>query len=289
MPLVCGSAQVTLSYKYMHMTTRLALSLVAALGLASCQKESTPPAPSVDFSFVGGSTTGEFTVPTYSDVHVLSQAPTAVAYRWDLGNDSVRTAQSPSFYYTRPGTYTVTLTVQGADRQTATVSKRVRVLERVAKQIVIQNLNDEANSPQHNLVNGTYWVVVRLGENRTQYTQPTSGSPSFEAPILYQSPKVALTSASLPYAFTLPTPLVINYPALRSYTLPTVANRFGYAGVGYGLELYGQDANGTYLLTSSYIPYYRSQSGGISDNGTDFQKNVLQTGYGGVYLKGNFE
>jgi hypothetical protein len=164
------------------------------------------------------------------------------------------------------------------------------VLERVAKQVVIQNLNDEVNSPQHNLVNGTYWVVVRLGENNTQYPQPASRNPSFEAPILYQSPKVTLTQASLPYAFQLPTPLIINYPALRSYTLPTVQNSLGYTGVGYGLEVYEQDANGTvYLLTSSYLPYYRSQSGGITDYGTDFKQNILRVGYGGVYLKGDFE
>jgi len=160
----------------------------------------------------------------------------------------------------------------------------------VAKQVVIQNLNDEANSPQHNLVNGTYWVVVRLGENNAQYPRPASGAPSFEAPILYQSPKVALTPASLPYTFTLPTSLVINYPALRSSTLPAVRNSLGYMGVGYGLEIYEQDANGTvYLLTSSYIPYYRSSSGNISEYGADLQQNIMRVGYGGIYLKGNFE
>ena len=270
--------------------TYLALGLLG-LATAACQKDpaSSYPAPTAEFAF-NGSSANDLTVATYDNVQLVDHSTRAVSYRYTLGNDSVRTTAAPSFYYTKPGLYTVTLTVQGAGGQAATASKRVRVLERVAKQVVIQNLNDEVNSPQHNLVNGTYWVVVRLGENRVRYPQPANGNPSFEAPILYQSPKVTLTHASLPYAFTLPTPLVINYPALTSNTLQNNPNSVGYAGVGYGLEVYEQDANGTvYLLTTSYLPYYRAQSGGITGRGTDFQGNILQVGYGGIYLRGDFE
>lgn len=270
-------------------TSYLALGLLA---LAACQKDpspSSPAAPTADFAFAGSSA-DELTVPTYTDVQLIDRSKHASTYRYTFGNDSASTSAAPRIYYTKPGTYTITLTVQDDHKQTATATRHVRVLERVAKQVVIQNLNDEANSPQHNLVNGTYWAVVRLGENNVQYPQPANGNLSFEAPILYQSPKVTLTQASLPYTFTLPTPLVINYPALRSITLPTVRNSLGYKGVGYGLEIYEQDANGTvYLLTSSYVPYYRSQSGGITDYGTDFQQNIMRTGYGGIYLKGDFE
>lgn len=267
--------------------------VLLGLAVAACQKDPSPSdlAPTADFAFVRSSATAnEATVATYDNVYLVDHSTRAVSYRYSLGNDSVRTTAAPSFYYTKPGLYTVTLTVQGAGGQTATASKRVRVLERVAKEVVIQNLNDEVNSPQHNLVNGTYWAVVRLGDNRTSYPQPASGNPSFEAPILYQSPKVRLTQAMLPYAFDLPTPLVLHFPALRANTLPNSPNSYGYAGVGYGLEVYEQDANGTvYLLTSSYLPFYRSQSGGISELNTDFQQNVLQVGYGGIYFRGDFE
>jgi hypothetical protein len=269
-------------------TSYLALSLLA---LAACQKAPSPssPAPTADFAFAGSSA-DELTVPTYTDVQLVDRSARASSYHYALGNDSVRTTAAPRFYYAKPGTYTITLTVQDANKQTATATRRVRVLERVAKQVVIQNLNDEANSPQHNLTNGTYWVVVRLGASNVQYPRPANGNPSFEAPILYQSPKVTLTQANLPYAFALPTPLIINYPALRAYTLPTVRNSLGYMGVGYGLEIYEQDANGTvYLLTSSYVPYYRAPSGGITEYGTDFQQNIMRVGYGGIYLKGDFE
>jgi hypothetical protein len=261
------------------------------LAAAACQKDPSPsdPAPTADFAFARSSANEE-TVATYDNVYLVDHSTRAVSYRYTLGNDSVRTTASPSFYYAKPGLYTVTLTVRGTGNQTATASKRVRVLERVAKQVVIQNLNDEVNSPQHNLVNATYWTVVRLGENRVHYPQPATGDPSFEAPILYQSPKVRLTQAMLPYAFALPTPLVLNYPALRANTLQNNPNSYGYAGVGYGFEVYEQDANGTvYLLTSSYLPFYRSQSGSITEMNTDFQRNILQVGYGGIYFSGDFE
>ena len=268
---------------------------LALLGLAAaaCQKDPSPsdPAPTADFTFARSSANAnEMTVATYDNVYLVDHSTRAVSYRYTLGNDSVRTTAAPRFYYAKPGVYTVTLTVRGASGQTATASKRVRVLERVAKQVVIQNLNDEVNSPQHNLVNGTYWAVVRLGENRTTYPQPANGNHSFETPILYQSPKVQLTPAMLPYAFTLPTPLVLNFPALRANTLQISPNSYGYTGVGYGFELYEQDANGTvYLLNSSYQPFYRSPSGGITEMGSDFERYILRVGYGGVYLSGNFE
>lgn len=268
----------------------LALSLLG-LATAACQKDPAPsyPVPLAEFTF-NGSNANDLTVATYDNVQLTDHSTQALSYRYTLGNDSVRTSASPSFYYTKPGLYTVTLTVKGAGNQTATATRRVRVLERVAKQVVIQNLNDEANSPQHNLVNGTYWAVVRLGENRAHYPQPANGDRSFEAPILYQSPKVMLTQAMLPYAFALPTPLVLNFPALRANTLQNNPNSYGYAGVGYGFEVYEQDANGTvYLLTSSYLPFYRSNSGGINEQGTDFERNILRVGYGGIYLSGDFE
>lgn len=264
-----------------------------ALTAAACQKDpaASEPAPTADFAFAYSSAGAtELRVATYDPVVLVDHSTRAVAYRYTLGNDSVRTTAAPSFYYAKPGVYTVTLTVRGAGGQTATASKRVRVLERVAKQVVIQNLNDEVNSPQHNLVNGTYWAVVRLGENRTAYPQPANGNHSFETPILYQSPKVRLTQAMLPYSFALPTPLVLNFPALRANTVQISPNSYGYTGVGYGFELYEQDDNGTvYLLNSSYQPFYRSPSGGITEMGSDFERNILRVGYGGVYLSGNFE
>jgi PKD repeat protein len=263
------------------------LSLVLA-GLAGCQQAPSPsqPGPVAKFAFVG-TTADELTVATYDKVYLTDQSVNAVQYRWEYGNDSVRTTSSPSFYYAKPGTYTLTLTVQNASKQTATVSKKVRVLERVVKQVAIVDLSDRVGSPQHQLINPTYWAVIRVGENGVKYPTQSIANPSFNAPIVYESPKVSgLTLASLPYTFTLPSKLVVDYPALSYYPFGT---KLGYSGVGYGLELYGQDATGTYLLSTSYTPYYQAQAGSIVGVGTDIQKNVFTAVYGNIRLVGDFE
>lgn len=166
--------------------------VLLGLAVAACQKDPSPSdlAPTADFAFVRSSATAnEATVATYDNVYLVDHSTRAVSYRYSLGNDSVRTTAAPSFYYTKPGLYTVTLTVQGAGGQTATASKRVRVLERVAKEVVIQNLNDEVNSPQHNLVNGTYWAVVRLGTTAPPTRSRRVATPASRRPFSTKAPK----------------------------------------------------------------------------------------------------
>lgn len=270
------------------MNLRLTFLGLALAGLAGCQQAPSPsqPGPVAKFAFAG-TTADELTVATYDNVYLTDQSVNAVNYRWEYGNDSVRTTSNPSFYYTKPGTYTLTLTVQNASKQTATISKKVRVLERVIKQVVVVDLADRVGSPQHQLVNPTYWAVIRVGENRVKYPMQSITNPSFDAPVVYESPKVAgLTPASLPYTFTVPTKLLVDFPAFAYYLSGT---KLGYTGVGYGLELYGQDATGTYLLSTSYMPYYRSQEGGIGSTGTDIQQNVFTAVYGDIRVVGDFE
>jgi hypothetical protein len=268
--------------------TATLLGLVLS-GLAGCQQAPSPsqPGPVAKFAFVDDSASDVLTVATYDPVTLTNQSVNAAAYRWDYGNDSVRTVANPQFHYAKPGIYTLTLTVQNASKQTATVSKKVRVLDRVVKQVAIVDLTDRIGSPSHVLTNPTYWVVLRVGENGVKYPTQSLANPSFEAPIVYQSPKVTgLTTASLPYVFTLPTQLAVNFPALDYSPFGT---KLGYSGVGYGLELYGQDATGTYLLSTSFMPYYRSSEGSIERFGTDIQKNVFKAAYGDIRLIGDFE
>ncbi|QKG52287.1 PKD domain-containing protein [Hymenobacter sp. BRD67] len=271
------------------MSARYAISVLLLLGLAACQKDPAPsqPGPVAKFAFADNTASDVLTVATYDNVYLTDQSVNAVGYRWDYGNDSLRTTSNPSFYYTKPGTYTLTLTVQNANKQTATVSKQIRVLDRVIKQVAIVDLSDRVGSPMHNLVNPTYWVVLRVGENHANYPMQSLANPSFNAPIVYESQKVTgLTSASLPYVFTVPGKLLVDFPALNYYPFGT---KLGYTGVGYGLELYGQDATGTYLLSTSYMPYYQSQSGGIGRVGTNIQQNIFTAVYGDVRLIGDFE
>ena len=267
--------------------TLLSVGLVLA-GLTGCQQAPSPsqPGPVAKFTFTSD-ISDVLTVATYDNVYVTDQSVNAATYRWDYGNDSIRTTANPRFYYTKPGTYTLTLAVQNRSKQTASVSKKVRVLERVIKQVAIVDLADRVGSLQRTLVNPLYWVVIRVGANGVNYPTQSKANPSFDAPIVYESLKVSgLTSAALPYVFTLPNKLVVDYPALAYYPFGT---KLGYSGVGYGLELYGQDATGTYLLSTSYQPYYRSQEGSIGGVGTDLQKNIFTAVYGNVRLIGDFE
>jgi PKD repeat protein len=267
-------------------STLLSIAVVAAAG---CQKAPGPsqPAPVANFKFYNTVTTDVLTVGTYDDSVLTNTSVNAVSQRWDFGNDSLKTTSDAVFHYAKPGTYTLTLTVQNADHQSASISRKVNVLDRVVKQVAIIDIADRVGSPQHQLVNATYWVVVRLGENGVKYPMQSISNPSFDAPIVYQSPKVSgLTYTNLPYMFTIPTKLVVNFPALRSYLGQAY---LGYAGVGYGLELYGQDATGTYLLSTSYMPFYQSPSGSIGSVGTDIEKNVFTAVYGDIRLIGDYE
>ena len=80
--------------------------------------------------------------------------------------------------------------------------------------------------------------------------------------------------------------LVLDFPALNALS----TNSFGYKGIGYGLELYGRDKTGTYLLSSSYeylldIP----QSGAITYMDGGLQRNLLTFRYDNVLLICDYE
>jgi PKD repeat protein len=274
------------------MNTRYTLLFALAAGLVACKKDTGvgPPTPVASFSVAGMPDADVITVGTYDDIQVNGKAANAVSYQWNLGNDSTRTTRNPRFSYSKAGTYSLTLTVKNATGQQASVSKKVRVLNRVIRKVAVVDVSDRVSSPPHNnLTNAVMWVVIRLGEDNVSYPYQSVANPSFAAPIIYQSPAVPMPAAtSLPYTFTLPTGLVVNLPALLSYP-SSPAKKGQYKGVGYGLELYAKDAAGTYLLSSSYLPFYQSQAGSINGVGTDIQKNTFTARYGAIQLLGDFE
>lgn len=274
----------------MLLPTRLLLAvLVASNLLVGCKKESTPPlpAPLAGFEVAGTAAPSLITVGTYDPVRVTNTTTNAVSYQWTLGNDSTKAGFDPGVLsYPKAGTYTLTLRAQNASGQQTTVSRQVRVLDRVLKQVVIVGTRFENVSPPHPLPDPTVRAVLRLGPNHQTYPTPTTPYASYDAPILFQSPLLPhLTDAQLPYTLDVPGKLVLDYPALNAQ----FTTKLGYTGIGYGLELYAQDATGTYLASSSYQALYRAQAGNISILVADVARNRFVAQYSNVQLICDYE
>jgi hypothetical protein len=272
------------------MAHRFALIFALALGLAACKKDNDPvqPAPVAGFSVTGTAAADVITVGTYDLIQVANTSANAASYAWALGNDSTKTGFDPGLLrYPKAGTYTLTLTAQSASGQKASASRTVKVLDRVIKQVVVLGTRFENVAPPHLFPSPTAQAVLRLGPNRTSYPFPTNPYASYDAPIVFQSPLVPnLTDTQFPLVFNVPGKLVLDFAALN--VPPIGRNLGGYTGVGYGLELYVQDATGTYLASSSYQAVYRPQAGSITWR-ADIQKNTFIAQYSNVQLVCDYE
>jgi hypothetical protein len=126
-------------------------------------------------------------------------------------------------------------------------TKTIKVLERVAKQIVLRSLNKGSAlgwaSVQPNSDKLNIWVELLRAESNKDYPYSKYGVP--EAPLVYKTSVAADVDASkIPLTFNIPDKLIVD--------LPTIQRCCGYTGDGYIFNVYGQDNTGTYLLVSSY-------------------------------------
>lgn len=266
----------------MHFRSLLGLTL--ALALVSCKKDSvpSPPAPVARFDVDGTATTDVITVGTYDPIQVKNTSANAVAYQWTLGNDSTTTRRDPgSFRYPKAGTYTLTLTALDASGQKATASRRVKVLDRVIKQIVVVGTRFENFSVPNAFSGRAVQAVLRLAPAGQSYPTPPNPYASYDAPIIFQSAVLPFpTNAQLPYTIPVPGRLVLDYPALNAQ----FTTQWGYAGIGYGLELYALDGTKSYLASSSYQALYRSQAGNISIRVADISRNLFIAQYSNIQV-----
>ncbi|HLZ87083.1 MAG TPA: hypothetical protein VKQ52_07585, partial [Puia sp.] len=191
-----------------------------------------------------------------------------------------------TLWYPKAGTYTLTLTAKNKDGVKSTVSKKVKVLDRVMKQVLVTGLTPFFWPVGHSLDHANIWVVIRLGANDVHYPIPSGANISFDAPIIYQSAVInGVDSTRLPYAFDLPGKMIVNFPAMAVRS----EIGLGYTGVGYGLELYAQDAGGTYLLSSSYAAMYIGQSGSITWPVADYTRDIFIMRYANVSIVCDYE
>jgi hypothetical protein len=211
---------------------------------------------------------------------------------WTLGNDSTTKASNPGVLrYPKSGTYSLTLTVQNSSGQKSSASRTVKVLDRVIKKVVVLGTRFENVSQPHLFTNPDVQAVLRLGPDGVTYPNPelTGLYASYNAPIVFKSPVVStVTSAQFPLTFEVPGKLVLDFAALTA--APPINSKLGrYSGVGYGLELYVQDATGTYLASSSYQAIYRPQAGSITWPVADIKKNQFIAQYSNIQLVCDYE
>lgn len=274
------------------MTTITRFAFISVLALASCNKESEPiqPAPVASFSVAGAASNDVIKVGTYDAIVVTNTSTKADTYTWSLGNDSIKTGADPRiFRYPKAGTYSLTLTVQNADGQKSSTSRTIRVLDRVVKQVAIVFARFENASPPHIFDRPTLQAVVRLGPDKVTYPDPTNRYTSYNAPVVFRSPLVQnVTENQFPLIFPLTERLVLDIPTLTNPLEYRGRNKTGYSGVGYGLELYMQDATGTYLASSSYQSLYLTQAGNITLR-DDIPNNKFTVQYSNIKLQGQYE
>jgi len=254
--------------------------------LSACKKESKPDlsaTPKAVFAILGDTTSKTITIATYDTYPVVNYSVDADAYFWNLGNDSTSTNKDIGISYTKAGTYTLTLTATNKDGKKSTTSRQVKVLNRVIQQLAITGMYNNENTSR-SFEHSKVWAVIKLATNNINYT--FNGRIS-NAPIIYQTPVIAdFDLTKVPYIFDVPENQVLNFPALATILFK---GRYGYNGIGYGLELYAQDAGGTYLLSSSYSFFYTSQTGSIIWPVADIQRNVFIAKYGDVSLICNYQ
>jgi PKD repeat protein len=248
--------------------------------LAACSKNDNRDKknPSASFSFntsySHSDTSQLIRLETYDWVHLNNNSSNADDYLWDFGNGTTTTDENPDYWYSKSGLYTLTLTASMKDGTKSVTKRTVKVLDRVAKQIVITSLNPRSAlgwaSVYPNPGKLSLWVEVLFGDPGKTYPLSNYGVP--QRPVVYKTAIATdIDSSRIPFSFDITEKLAINIQMFN----------------GYIFNLYAKDNNSTYLLFSSHGSGIGSSMwGGIPVNSFE-----IVTGFEGSNLsvKGSFE
>lgn len=239
---------------------RILLVLILAGSLAACKKEVAKPVPVSNFSFAR-STAAEIRMGATDTAKLISTATNASSISWDFGDGNSSTEAQPIISYAKAGTYKVTLTAKASDGTIATSTKTVTVLERVLKNIVINNIywNNtdamyaEAGWPKTD--NADIYVKIQLLAPK----QFPAGSFTPDAPVVYQSPVLGNI------AKVTNTPLNINVDG------KIVLDRVPLLDRRYLISLVAKNSTGEYVLVNNW---YSGSYQSIQQD--DITKNAFQ-------------
>jgi PKD repeat protein len=134
------------------MKQNLATILLLLFLTTACNKNNTgSPQPVSNFSVTGDTTGGVLTVGTYDQIQLQDNSVHANSWHWNFGNDSNSTQQSPTIWYPSSGTYTITLTVENTTGGKDSMTRKVRVLDRVIRRVTINGMANDLKPAGHPL------------------------------------------------------------------------------------------------------------------------------------------
>lgn len=172
----------------------LLLSLAGALTIGCSKKDAAPPAPSASFTYSGAGLAP-------ATVSFTNTSTDATSYAWDFGDNGSSTERSPSHAYTKGGVYTVTLTAKNAKGTSSTATRTVNIQAPTSVKItgvkVVQIPFTTTNGGGWDNNSGPDVSYSITDESDHVLVTPTTYFPN-------------VTSAQLPLAFALPTPLQVT-------------------------------------------------------------------------------
>lgn len=205
----------------------LIVSVISIGAIYSCKKQNNiPPSGTI---LLNGSVKESFKMGTSDNVRLSANVEGAESISWDFGDGRKSENKDITLSYPKSGTYTIKLSLKGADNETTIISKNVQVLDRLLKTIVINkvywNITDpmfsEAGWPKTNVAD----VYVKIQELKGNDVYINGFATS--APVLYQTEMVrnVTNTYSNPISFNVPSNIVLDKVKLinRDYLISLIA------------------------------------------------------------------
>lgn len=246
--------------------------LIAAIAVISCSADSNNVAPAPQ-ARIDDAVPAEIRLGVSETILLKSKSVNADNLAWDLGNGETSTDRDVTLQYKKAGTYTVTLKVTSEDGRESTATRTIKVADYIMRSVTLKDIQVnmfEGESPANvvfpHFSEMKLWIEVKLGEKEgDQYAYDTVTGDDAQ-PVIWKSPVVAFSAAD-PRSFEFSIPGIAAVPEAIEARLP--------GSWGYGINLYGQDDSGTYLLGST--KWSGSQAGIDYDPGSDKTKFTMHT------------
>lgn len=257
---------------------RILFSLAIVAIFTSCKKENNPPKPTAGFSFARNTSAEAISLGSGDTAAVVSNATNAASISWDLGDGRTSADSKVLLSYPNAGTYTITLSAKAVDGTIVTSTKKVTVLDRVLKNIVI-------NEVYWNNTDATYkdagWPLTETADIYVKIQQ-LQGNEVYlpngvvqNAPVIYTSPIIANVAKNTT------TPLQINVSG-KVVLDKTVLDNYKYV-----ISLVAKNASGEYVLFNNH--YSGSEQMTKADDITKNQFVVKTDFFSSMTLNAEFE